>query len=47
VGGAGEAAAAIEALQRLGLVDEAKAEHALSLLWRLCAMLTRLARLHA
>ena len=42
---AGEAAAAIEALQQLGLVDAAKAEHALSLLWRLCAMLTRLAKL--
>jgi len=40
-----EAAAALEALARLKLVDEAAADAVLGLLWRLCAMLTRLAKL--
>jgi four helix bundle protein len=42
---AGEAAAALEGAQRLGLVREAQAEPVLGLLWRLCAMLTRLGAL--
>jgi four helix bundle protein len=40
-----EAAAALEALARLKLVGEAEADAVLGLLWRLCAMLTRLAKL--
>ena len=39
---AGEAAAAMTALQRLGLVEAAKAQPVMDLLWRLSAMLTRL-----
>jgi hypothetical protein len=42
---AGEAATALEGAQRLGLVREAQAEPVLGLLWRLCAMLTRLGAL--
>jgi hypothetical protein len=41
---AGEAAAALEGAQRLGLVREAAAEPVLGLLWRLYAMLTRCGR---
>lgn len=37
-----EAAACIESAQRLGLISEPTADSALALLWRLCAMLTRL-----
>jgi hypothetical protein len=44
-GEACEAAGAIEALDRLGVADRAKVDRELELLWRLCAMLTRLARL--
>ena len=43
-GEACEAAAAIEATVRLGLVAEADADPVLELLWRLAAMLTRLSR---
>jgi four helix bundle protein len=42
---AGEAAGALEALERLGLADPTDVDVVLGLLWRLCAMLTRLARL--
>ena len=37
-----EAAACVEAAQMLGLVSAETADAALALLWRLCAMLTRL-----
>jgi four helix bundle protein len=43
---AGEAAAVLEGLQALGLVTAAEAEPVIALLWRLCAMLTRLAGYH-
>ena len=42
---AGEAAAVMEALIALGLVNAASGERELELLWRVCAMLTKLARL--
>jgi four helix bundle protein len=42
---AGEAAAVLEALERLGLASVAEVATALGLLWRLCAMLTRLAQI--
>ena len=42
---AGEAAGAIEALQVLGLVDAGRSDTVLGLLWRLCAMLTKLSRI--
>lgn len=42
---AGEAAAAFEALDRLGVVDAAAVDAELELLWRLSAMLCRLAEL--
>jgi len=41
---AGEAAAALEACERLGLLEPARVDHVLGLLWRLCAMLTKLSR---
>ena len=44
---AGEAAGALEALERLGVADAAQVDAVLGLLWRLCAMLTRLAQLRA
>jgi four helix bundle protein len=40
---AGEAAAAVEAIGRLNLAAHSKVNDEMSLLWRLCAMLTRLA----
>jgi four helix bundle protein len=43
---AGEAAGLLEAVSRLGLADPTDVEAVLELLWRLCAMLTRLAKLH-
>ena len=42
---AGEAAGALEALEQLGVADAAEVDVVLGLLWRLCAMLTRLAQL--
>jgi len=42
---AGEAAAAMEALVALGLVNAAGGDRELELLWRVCAMLTKLARI--
>jgi hypothetical protein len=42
---AGEAAASFEALERLGVADSAAVDAELGLLWRLCAMLCRLAQL--
>ena len=42
---AGEAAGAIEALGQLRVADDAEVDVVLGLLWRLCAMLTRLAQL--
>lgn len=42
---ASEAAAATEAVGRLGLAKPPLVEQQLGLLWRLCAMLTKLARL--
>ena len=42
---AGEAAGALEALTRLGVVDAGEVDVVVGLLWRLCAMLTRLARI--
>jgi four helix bundle protein len=42
---AGEAAGALEAIERLQLANPAAVEEVLALLWRLCAMLTRLAAL--
>lgn len=42
---AGEAAAVLEGLERLGLADPVKVDRALELLWRLAAMLTRLAKI--
>jgi hypothetical protein len=44
-GEAGEAAAAFEALERLGVADAAAVFAQLELLWRLCACLFRLAKL--
>ena len=44
-GEAGEAAAAFEALERLGVADTAAVDAELELLWRLCACLFRLAKL--
>lgn len=44
-GEAGEAAAAFEALERLGVVDPIAVDAELELLWRLCACLFRLAKL--
>jgi four helix bundle protein len=44
---AGEAAGIVEALERLGLVSAADVGRVLELLWRLCAMLTKLSRLGA
>ena len=44
-GEAGEAAAAFEALERLGVADPTAVDTELELLWRLCAMLCRLAQL--
>ena len=41
---AGEAAAALEACERLGLLEAARVDEVLGLLWRLCAMLTQLSR---
>lgn len=43
-GEAGEAAAALQALARLGLGEPAEVEAVIELLGRLCAMLTRLCR---
>ena len=40
-----EAAAALEAIEALGLAHPSKVEPVIALLWRLCAMLTKLARL--
>jgi four helix bundle protein len=42
---AGEAAAAIEALGRMTVIDPNRADRVLELLWRLCAMLCRLGNL--
>jgi four helix bundle protein len=42
---AGEAAGALEALERLGVADPSKVDEAMGLLWRLSAMLCRLAKL--
>lgn len=42
---AGEAAAALEGLRDLRVLDEEAVDEVLALLWRLCAMLTRLARI--
>lgn len=42
---AGEAAGALEAFERLGLANPEHADKVFELLWRLCAMLTRLAQL--
>ena len=42
---AGEAAAALEALVLLRAADASESEQVIELLWRLCAMLTRLGRL--
>lgn len=42
---AGETAAVLEGLERLGLADPVKVDRALELLWRLAAMLTRLAKI--
>ena len=42
---AAEAAAILEGIERLGLVDAERIEPVTVLLWRLCAMLTRLAGL--
>ena len=44
-GEAGEAAAIVEGLVALKVADEAEADKELELLWRLCAMLTRLAKI--
>jgi four helix bundle protein len=41
---AGEAAGALEALARLGVADAGEVDVVVGLLWRLCAMLTRLAQ---
>lgn len=42
---AGEAAGVLEGLVELGAADAAKVDEVVALLWRLCAMLTRLAKL--
>ena len=42
---AGEAAGLFEAFERLRLADAAEVDEVLELLWRLCAMLCRLAKL--
>lgn len=42
---AGEAAAALEGLRDLKALDEEEVDEVLGLLWRLCGMLTRLARI--
>ncbi len=41
---AGEAAGVLEGLERLGLADHDEVDRAMGLLWRLCAMLTKLSR---
>jgi len=41
---AGEAAGIVEALGRLGLASAGDVDRVLELLWRLCAMLTKLSR---
>jgi four helix bundle protein len=43
---AGEAAAVLEGVHALGLVGSEQVEPVVALLWRLCAMLTRLAGYH-
>jgi four helix bundle protein len=42
---AGEAAGLLEAFEQLRIADAAEVDEALELLWRLCAMLCRLAKL--
>ena len=42
---AGEAAAILEGIERLEVGDAVRIDHVLGPLWRLCAMLTRLAQL--
>jgi len=41
---AGEAAGVLEALAQMGVADAGEADAVVGLLWRLCAMLTRLAQ---
>ena len=41
---AGDTAAALEACERLGLLEAPRVDVVMELLWRLCAMLTQLSR---